>query len=215
MAPRRTTKTTAGRGGRRLRSQGQATRAKLLDAGVVALADKGYVACRVDDVVRAAGVSHGTFYLYFANMQELFRALAEQCATETEALAASLGPVPGGDDGVDVLRHWLVGFLDLYRRYGVVIRAWSENQVSDRRLARRGAAAFATMGSTLGRHMGSDARAPDDRPDLRPAALVGMLERFAYVVHSRDLGFDDEAVLDNLATIVHRGFFRRPDETAG
>jgi len=207
-----TGKTAAGRSGRRLRSQGQATRAKLLEAGVVALADKGYAACRVDDVVRTAGVSHGTFYLYFANMQALFRALADQCAADTEALAESLGPVPSGDDGRDVLRVWLAGFLHLYRRYGVVIRAWSEGQVRDGRLARRGAAAFATMATTLGARMverpGADTG--QNGQDLRPAALVGMLERFAYAVTARDAGFEDEAVLDTLATIVHRGFFRRP-----
>ncbi len=63
VAERRTTKTVEPTGlatGRPLRRPGQATRAKLLAAAVPALAQKGYPASRVDDVVKAAGVSHGT-----------------------------------------------------------------------------------------------------------------------------------------------------------
>jgi AcrR family transcriptional regulator len=63
-----------------LRRQGVETRAKLLDAAVPALAESGYHATRVDDIVRIAGVSHGTFYLYFANKEDLFRTLAERGA---------------------------------------------------------------------------------------------------------------------------------------
>jgi hypothetical protein len=39
------------------------------------------------------------------------------------------------------------------------------------------------------------------------AALMALLERFSYAVASRDLGFDDDAMLDSLTTIVQRGFF--------
>jgi hypothetical protein len=35
-----------------------------------------------------------------------------------------------------------------------------------------------------------------------------MIERFAYVTTSRDLGFGEDVLLDNLALVVHRGFFR-------
>ena len=38
-------------------------------------------------------------------------------------------------------------------------------------------------------------------------ALLAMIERFFYVLTSRDLGFDDDAVADTLARVVHRGFF--------
>jgi AcrR family transcriptional regulator len=81
---------------RALGRQGKATRTRLLPAAVPALAGNGYHAARVDDVARTAGVSHGTFYLYFANMEDLFRALAEQCADEADTLAESLGRVDLG-----------------------------------------------------------------------------------------------------------------------
>ena len=223
----RATKRTAGGGAdgatsRGLRRQGEATRTKLLAAAVPALSGSGYHATRVDDVVRLAGVSHGTFYLYFANMEDLFRALAEQCADECAELAESLGEVPADGSGQAVLRAWLAEYLAFYRRYGVVIRAWAENQVTDRRLAKLGTVSFGRIATTLRASMAAG-RAPAATAsgrkgtrdassarelELRSDALLAMLERFCYVVTSRDLGFDDEKVLDDLSLLVHRGFFR-------
>ena len=55
---------------------------QLLDAGGEVFATKGYYAARVDDIVKLAETSHGTFYLYFANKEELFRALAAEVSDE-------------------------------------------------------------------------------------------------------------------------------------
>jgi AcrR family transcriptional regulator len=193
-----------------LRRQGVETRAKLLDAAVRALAENGFHATRVDDIVRVAGVSHGTFYLYFANKEDLFRTLAERCADEADALAESLGVVDAGAAGVPTLRSWLAEFLTFYRRYGVVIRAWAENQVTDRALARLGTASFGRITTTLQASMtsGPGGADPPAQIELRSAALLAMIERFAYVTTSRNLGFGEDDLLDNLALVVHRGFFR-------
>ena len=64
-------------------------------------------------MVRIAGVSHGTFYLYFANKEELIRALAERCADEADELAAALPPISADAEGRDVLRAWLADYLDV------------------------------------------------------------------------------------------------------
>lgn len=195
--------------GRRLRRQGRETMGRLLDAGVEALADGGFHASRVDDIVRLAGVSHGTFYLYFPNKEALFRTLAERCADETADLAASLGAVPAGPDGIEVLAGWLSDFLALYGRSGVVIRAWAEQQVTDRSLARLGRQSFGRIAAVLESllpHLPGD----DDRRALRATALLAMLERFAYVSTSRDLGLDDAEIVRRWAPVVHRGFFAAP-----
>jgi AcrR family transcriptional regulator len=196
--------------GRPLRRQGEATRAKLLDAALPVLGEKGLHATRVDDVVRLAGVSHGTFYLYFANKEELLRALAERCADEFADVAAVLPPISSDASGRDVLRGWLADYLTYYRRNGVVIRAWSENQFSDRSLARMGTMAFRQMAATV--HTSMSASEPpgqgnDRAVALRATALLSLVERFAYTVTSRDLGWTDDHVLDTLATLVHRGWF--------
>src|SRR4051795_7155074 len=88
-------------GGRELRSRGRRTRERLLTAGAEVFAERGYHAARVDDVVKLAETSHGTFYLYFANKEELFHALAEQVAGELEALAERLAAPPTDAAGRD------------------------------------------------------------------------------------------------------------------
>ena len=181
-------------------TQGQKTQARLLDAGVEALATMGIHAARVDDVVEAAGVSHGTFYLYFANKEALIEALARRCADEVADLAADLPPL--GTASRAEIRAWLADFIALYRRHGPVIRAWSERQVADRNLARLGRRSFGRIATAIAEHLPP----ADHDPALRAAAMLALIERFTYVVTSRDMGWDDDVVLDTLAGVVHRCF---------
>src|SRR5579862_4199122 len=66
---------------RELRAQGRETVRRLLEAGMVEFEDRGFHGVRVDDVVRRAGISHGTFYLYFSNKEDLFKALLKDPCT--------------------------------------------------------------------------------------------------------------------------------------
>ena len=203
---------------RAMRVQGRRTRKRLLDAAAVVFSDKGYHATRVDDVVRRARTSHGTFYLYFANKEDLFHALAGECAEEMTALAAELGPVGPGPEGVEELRSWLSRFLTTYRRYGTVIRAWMEDQASDRELRRLGRRAFADITGSLVQRLEERRAAHLADAEMASAALLAMIERFFYFVTSRDLELDDEVLLSTLSTVIHRGFFagggrRRPART--
>ena len=195
---------------RELRAQGRRTMRKLFDAGMRVFAERGYHAARVDDIVRAARTSHGTFYLYFANKEDLLRALAVDCADEMTKLADGIGPIGPDEDGFEELRSFLAQFVTTYRRYGPVIRAWMEDQVADREIDRLGVKAFTTIGARLGERM---REAGVDVADNEPAAvgaLMAMLERFNYALASRRITLDDDDVLDTLARIIHRGFFGAP-----
>jgi AcrR family transcriptional regulator len=195
---------------RELRSQGKQTMAKLLDAGLQVLTERGYHAARVDDIVRMADTSHGTFYLYFANKEDLFRALATECAEEMTTLAATLGPITPDAAGRDELARWLAQFVATYRRYGAVVRAWMEDQVVDPALVRVGLKAFATINENLRRRLDEADPAHLGDHDAATAAMLAMVERLAYFTSSRDLGFDDGAIVDTLTTMLHRGVFGAP-----
>src|SRR3954462_7632242 len=91
---------------RELRARGLATRERLLEAGARVFATRGIHAARVDDICKVAPTSHGTFYLYFANKEELFPALADQVAGELEALAARLPALTPDVAGRDALDTW-------------------------------------------------------------------------------------------------------------
>ena len=56
----------------------RATRQRLLDAATQAFVTRGFHETRVDDIVAAAGVSHGTFYRYFDNKDHVFRVIASR-----------------------------------------------------------------------------------------------------------------------------------------
>jgi AcrR family transcriptional regulator len=77
-----------------LRSQGRRTMRKLLDAAMVAFDKRGYHATRVNDVVEIAKTSHGTFYLYFSNKEDLLRALVAEAAGEAQTLYDALSTLP-------------------------------------------------------------------------------------------------------------------------
>jgi AcrR family transcriptional regulator len=189
---------------RELRAQGRKTMRKLLDAGMRVFAERGYQAARVDDIVRAARTSHGTFYLYFANKEDLLRALAVECAHEMNALAEQLGDIGADESGVNELRRFLGGFFTTYRRYGPVIRAWMEGDIDDRETSALGVKAFTEIANSLARRL-DEVGAPAD--DTSIAALMAMIERFAYFLTSRRLQFDDDVLLTTVTRVVHRGFF--------
>ena len=199
--------TTAPTDGRELRRQGRQTMARLLDAGMTVLAERGYHAARVDDVVRTADVSHGTFYLYFSNKEELVRALAVQCADEMTELVRSLGPVGPDAEGLAALRTWLAAFTESYGRYGVVIRAWMEDQVGSRELSRLGVETFHDVVGAFVTNIAAARPGLGDQAELDAAALLAMIERFTYFTTSRDLDLEREATLDSLAQLVHQAFF--------
>jgi AcrR family transcriptional regulator len=195
---------------RELRAQGRQTMRRLLDAGLRVFAERGYHAARVDDIVRAGRTSHGTFYLYFTNKEDLLRALAVECAHDLTEMAGSIGPIGPDTAGRAELRGFLTMFLGTYRRYGPVIRAWMEDQVGDREVDRLGVKAFTAIGDRLGQRMRDTGIDAVGSEQAAVVALMAMLERFSYGVASGRMAEDDETVIDTLTTIVHRGFFGAP-----
>jgi AcrR family transcriptional regulator len=202
----------ANRGGapaqeRELRAQGRKTMRKLLDAGMVVFERRGYHAARVDDVVRVAKTSHGTFYLYFSNKEDLFRALLADVARELTDLAESLPDrIAPGADGYAALREWLARFIDIYSHYGPVIRAWTEADVDDSDIGRLGEEVTGDFAAALISRLSAAAVDVAD-PQLAALAAVAMIERFNYYVVSRRIEADRDDILDTLTSILHAGVF--------
>ena len=184
---------------------------RLLDAGMEVFEKRGYQAARVDDVVEAANTSHGTFYLYFANKEDLFRALAVDVAAEMTRLAESLGPVGPDLDGYAELRNWLERFSTLYEHYQAVLAAWTEAATSNTEFGRMGRDVMAQFTAALIARI-DETHVVGIDPQIAAVALVAMVERFNYFVLSRQVRVDHDRMLDTLATITHMGLFggRRP-----
>ena len=192
---------------RELRAQGRKTMRKLLDAGMLVFERRGYHAARVDDIVKVAKTSHGTFYLYFSNKEDLFRALLADVARELTELAESLPDrIAPGAEGYAALREWLARFIEIYSHYGPVIRAWTEADVNDSDIGRLGEEVTGEFASALIGRL-SAAAVDVAHPQLAALAAIAMIERFNYYVVSRRIDADRDDILDTLATILHAGVF--------
>jgi len=63
-------------------------------AALEVFAEKGFAAAKLDEIARRAGVSKGTLYLYFADKEQLFRAVVRNSiAPNVEAIISALGSV--------------------------------------------------------------------------------------------------------------------------
>jgi AcrR family transcriptional regulator len=196
------------RGERARGRRGARTQRRLLDAAVQVFDERGYHAARVDDIVKAAKTSHGTFYLYFANKEELFTELATEVAEQMRTLAGALPPVPATPDGVDVLRAWLTQFGALYDRYSPVVRAWTEAEIAGDGVGRIGEELLAGFSAALGERV-AEATAGDDAPNAAIAgtALLAMIERLSYYRVSNQMRLDQGEVVDALARVTHAAMF--------
>ncbi len=88
---------------------GNAALVALLAAGRDVFVERGYQATRVDDLVSAAGVSHGAFYRYFRNKEELARILTVR---GVRAVGTVVTEIPAlftlrASTGKGVMRRWL------------------------------------------------------------------------------------------------------------
>ena len=66
------------RGEPRWQRRKDARPAELLTAALELFAERGFAGTRLEDVATRAGVSKGTLYLYFANKEDLFKAVVRQ-----------------------------------------------------------------------------------------------------------------------------------------
>ena len=101
---------------------GRRALASLLQVGQDVIVGRGYHGTRVDDVVAAAGVSHGAFYRYFENKDELVQVIAVR---SLRAVSEALAEVPPAGDRA-ALRRWLRHYNALHAAEGAMIRVWVE-----------------------------------------------------------------------------------------
>jgi AcrR family transcriptional regulator len=191
---------------RALRNQGRRTMRKLLDAAMVAFDRRGYHATRVNDVVEIAKTSHGTFYLYFSNKEDLLRALMSEAATESQALYAALVDAPETGASWEQLRAWIGRYSSLWCRYAPLLRAWTDLAAIDPELGVQIRQTVTAISSALAARISSAPGNSEIAPEAAGMAVLAMLDRFHYLREFVGQPVD-EAGLDTLTTIVHRALF--------
>ena len=199
---------------RELGRQGRETVRKLLEAGLIEFDERGFQGVRVDDVVRRAKTSHGTFYLYFANKDDLFKTLLRDALRAMEIITGDFPVVTRNEAGRDALRAWIDRFCDTYAAHATVIRILSQADIVGEEVWGDGLQLFfrlaeaITQGMTAASMTGQDGDADGGRPEhaeLTAVACLMMLERVNYLL-SVEVRLPREEMVDRLSAIIYAAF---------
>jgi AcrR family transcriptional regulator len=193
---------------RELRAQGRETVRKLLEAGMVEFEDRGFHGVRVDDVVRRAGISHGTFYLYFSNKEDLFKALLKDALHDMEIVAGDFPVVTADDTGLSVLRKWVRMFFKAYAVHATVIRILSQADLVPEEVFGDGLRLFFSIAEAMTTGMTAAAEKAgrhQEHAELTAVACLMMLERVNYLI-SAEVRLPEDEMADRIADIMYAAF---------
>jgi AcrR family transcriptional regulator len=108
--------------------RGLRTRTNLCAAARRVFAARGYAGARVEDIVAAAGVSHGTFYTYFENKAAVLDALIDVTSTELQTVVDEPWEGPDASTTVQVV---IDRFVAVFAEHGDVVGVWLEATAHD------------------------------------------------------------------------------------
>jgi AcrR family transcriptional regulator len=175
---------------------GSRTLSSLLDAAHRVLVVRGYHGTRVDDITAAAGVSHGAFYRYFPNKDQVVRALGLRAMGRISTAFADM-PAGVGDDR-HVLREWLTRYGSSYAEEASMIRVWVDATAGDPMLSIESSAALDWGRQRLVRFLEHRAF----RGDVDTDAMLGVV-----VLDSMGARPQTPDRIEAAARIVERGLF--------
>lgn len=196
-----------------------AMRARLMQHARAVFEERGYGASSVADIVNAAGVARGTFYVHFTSKREIF--IAVVAAVRTELLAAQMRPMAQSATMFETIRNAIVHYLRAYEESARMISlieatAASDDTILSAWLETREALLANTVHSLD--QMRKRGLAAYDMP-TRPLALAigGMVERMGALRYTLGYQFDDDEFFDvitqayvNAAKIVGDFQLERP-----
>ena len=192
---------------RELRAQGRETVRKLLEAGTIEFEERGFNGVRVDDVVRRAGISHGTFYLYFSNKEDLFKALLRDALHDMEIVAGDFPVVTNDETGLNFLRQWVRKFFVAYAAHSTVLRTLSSANAPGE-LFGDGLRLFFSITEAMTTGMTAAAEAAgrkQEHAELTAFACLMMLERVNFVI-TTEVQLPTEEMADRIADIMFAAF---------
>jgi AcrR family transcriptional regulator len=148
----------------------------LLASGRDVFVDRGYHATRVDDLVAAAGVSHGAFYRYFRNKEQLARILT---AGAVQVVGAAVTEIPDmsvvdGPTGKGVLRRWLRRYNTAHASEALMLRVWVDAALQDPAIRAESAPVLDWGRRRMSRYLGPRGFGDADMDALIMVALFGV-----------------------------------------
>ncbi|MFL5843539.1 MAG: TetR/AcrR family transcriptional regulator [Solirubrobacteraceae bacterium] len=103
-------------------ARGRRTRDRILKSAMVVFGRRGFGDTAVLDIAEHAGMASGTVYQYFEDKSDIFRCLLQDL---TERLHDETR-MPAGEDGRLMVHDSMLRYLEIYREYAPIWRAWWE-----------------------------------------------------------------------------------------
>jgi AcrR family transcriptional regulator len=179
---------------------GGPARIALIDAAREVLVSRGYHGTRVDDIVEAAGVSHGAFYRYFKNKDEIAYLLAAQAMRTVSTAFLEIPDVSkDGTAASTSLRRWLRAYNRAQASETAMIRVWVDAGLQDDSLLDDSASVL-DWGRRRMAHFLQPRGFGD--PDTDAVVLLALVDAFG--VRERTV-----ASVDAATHIIERGFLGR------
>jgi AcrR family transcriptional regulator len=197
---------------RELGAHGRETVRRLLEAGVAEFEEAGFQAARVEDIVRRAKTSHGTFYLYFANKDDLFRTLLRDALVDMADITDDFPVVTRNDAGRAALRSWVERFCDTYAAHATVIRILSQAEIVGESVFTDGLQVLFRLSEVMTQGMTAADGSPagdgvqTEHAELTAVACLMMLERINYLMSAVEVHLPKQEMVDRLAAIIYAAF---------
>jgi AcrR family transcriptional regulator len=196
---------------RELGAHGRETVRRLLEAGRAEFEEAGFQAARVEDIVRRAKTSHGTFYLYFANKDDLFRTLLRDALVDMANITDEFPIVTSNEAGRAALRKWVESFSDTYAAHATVIRILSQAEIVGESVFSDGLQLLFRLSEAMTQGMTAAGGGPagdglrTEHAELTAVACLMMLERINYLL-SAEVRLPKDEMMDRLAAIIYAAF---------
>ncbi|MBI3680068.1 MAG: TetR/AcrR family transcriptional regulator [Acidobacteria bacterium] len=157
-------------------------RKKLLEAGRVLFARKGYDATSIEEITSKARTASGAFYTYFRSKRQLLVVLMNELLERLSSL--DLRPKDSANLRTG-LRSFLAGVFRADLEYGGVVRAWQEAALADTELGQMQTAIASWTEARILRVLQHLRKCPQARPDRELPAFARMMDRHFWSLLAR------------------------------
>jgi AcrR family transcriptional regulator len=176
----------------------------LLEAALAEFDERGFQAVRVDDIVRRAQISHGTFYLYFSNKDDLFKALLKDAVDDMAVVSDAFPVITRNEAGRAALRRWVHEFSEIYIAHAAVFRTLAQAEVVDEELYGDGLMQLFRLAEAMAQGM-TVATGAAEHAELTAVACLMMMERVNYLI-SVEVRLPREEMEERIAAIIYAAF---------
>jgi AcrR family transcriptional regulator len=193
---------------RATRERGRRTLVKLLDAAVEEFSAHGYQGARVARVAKRAGTSHGTFYLYFKDRDDLLLAVFDDLTTETVAATQEMPAILPGPDGFAALRQWVAEVSMRFQRDGAIRVAVLDalHDGSDPRIARHAMRWVARSTSVISERIRATGTTGLD-PEIAAVCIYNLIDGGNRGVFRGELKLTLDELIDGITECIQRSVY--------